>query len=519
MKRAKQIFKNKIILKSQSVSREDFGVVIFAFLGFLFVVFAYVFLISAGTWNNWFTTTTHYDQLAESFRTGNLWIKEEPDPALLALPNPYDPAARAGIPYPQDVSLYKEKFYLYFGPVPAMILTFIKPLVRGGIGDQYLVFSFMFGILFIQTILVAKIVMRFYTNAPSWLILPIILFMGLMSPYGWMMSLASVYNAAILSGQFFFLAGLFSAFYALDQSSVSKSKLALTGFFWVCAIGSRMTQIIPVGFMVIMVLGWLLIKHREHIVHSNLFREIFALGIPMLIGAVGLGWYNWARFDSVLESGITYQLAGVNLQKYENVLFSYRYIANNIYNYFLIKPGITDKFPFLGPVQGYNEPIIKAFDLPKIYFSQETAGLLYVAPFILFSIVSAITILKSFRKDSALRNQEALPFAWILISLAGSFFASMMFFLFFFWAGVRYLADFMPALAMLSVFGFLKAHQLTSKNRFARFLLTMLGLVLIVVTIVNSNLVALSISSGRYKEFNPQLWNQVIKLLNKLFFQ
>lgn len=500
-----------------SFSRRDWGMAFAVIIGVLCVEIVYVFFISAGTWRNWIATTAYYDELAEAFAAGRLWIDEAPDPALLALPNPYDPKARSGIPYPQDVSLYDGRFYLYFGPVPALILLFAKPFVAGSIGDQYLVFGFMTAILFLEALLISSIWRRFFFHVPSWLLTPGIFVLGLIHPFGWTLNLASVYNAAILSGQFFFLAGLCSAFSALKEPQISKAKLFLAGSLWVCAVGSRMTQVIPVGFMLIMIIIWILHEQRGNSLQLNLSTAIVYLGTPLLIGALGLGWYNWARFDSVFESGITYQLAGVDLQKHQQELFSYRYIANNVFNYFLIRPGINKKFPFLGPVKGIDEPIIKFVDFPEVYFSQETAGLLYIAPFILFSLAPVISALTSFRKGTTSAKQEGdSSFTWLVISLFGSFSSSLLFFLSFFWAGVRYLADFMPALVMLSVFGFFEFYQYAGKSFLRRFLVVTLGLVLIVITIVNSNLVALSISSAKYREFSPELWNQWIKFFNNL---
>lgn len=499
------------------LSRRDWGGAFAVIIGVLCVKIVYIFFITAGTWGNWIATTAYYDGLAEAFAAGRLWIDKAPDPALLALPNPYDPEARSGIPYPQDVSLYEGRFYLYFGPLPALMLLLIKPFVAGSIGDQYLVFGFMTAIFFLEAVLISSIWRRFFFDVPSWLLVPGIFVSGLIHPFGWTLNLASVYNAAILSGQFFFLAGLCSAFSALKKPQISKAKLFLAGFFWVCAVGSRMTQVIPVGFMLIMIIIWILREQRGNSLYLNLSTAIVCLGIPLLIGALGLGWYNWARFDSVFESGITYQLAGVDLQKHQQELFSYRYIANNFFNYFLIKPGVAKKFPFLGPVKGVDESIIKSIDTPDFYFSQETAGLFYIAPFILFSLVPIISTFKNFRKGTNSTEQEdASRFNWVVISMFGSFFTSLSFFLSFFWAGVRYLADFMPALVMLSVFGFWQSYRYAGKSFLLRFAAATLGLALMGITIVNSNLIALSISSAKYREFNPELWHQLIKFFNNL---
>jgi hypothetical protein len=35
---------------------------------------------------------------------------------------------------------------------------------------------------------------------------------------------------------------------------------------------------------------------------------LLAFGAPLVFGAIALGWYNWARFDSPFEFGMRYQL-------------------------------------------------------------------------------------------------------------------------------------------------------------------------------------------------------------------
>ncbi|MGB8981918.1 MAG: hypothetical protein WCC12_08590, partial [Anaerolineales bacterium] len=400
-----------------------------------------------------------------------------------------------------------------------LVLLLVKIFISGTIGDQYLVFAFAVGILLIETLLLIRVWKGVFSDIPAWLILPCILVVGLVSPFGWMLSLTSIHHASILGGQFFFLAGLYTISTAfLDDSSISKRGLFITGILWICAIGSRIAQLAPVGFMVILTLGWIINKHRGQYFLSRTFPLFVSIGLPMFIGAVCLGWYNWARFDSVFEMGTTYALSGPNLQKHQNELFSAQYIPNNIYNYFLLKPDFKKKFPFLGPIHGRREPILKAIDMPDVYYVQETAGLLYIAPFILFAIPAFITALDFLRRGPAFFRESSpdIHFRWLTISLLGSFLSSLLFFLIFFWVGVRYQADLMPPLIILSVIGFGQIYRHLVQKTTIRILYTALGLVLAAITMVNSNLIAISVNSAHYREFNPELWKQLTRFFNNL---
>ena len=73
---------------------------------------------------------------------------------------------------------------------------------------------------------------------------------------------------------------------------------------------------------------------------------LIALGLPLVFGMAILGWYNWQHFNSVFETGYSYQLAGPYLQKYSHVLFSPLYLLPNLYNYLLMPAQNQYDFPF-----------------------------------------------------------------------------------------------------------------------------------------------------------------------------
>ena len=80
-------------------------------------------------------TNTYVDQ-GEAFLHGQLSLLQPPDPRLVALPNPYDSKQRKSIPFIWDSSLYKGKFYLYWGPAPALILALTEWIFRSRPPDK-----------------------------------------------------------------------------------------------------------------------------------------------------------------------------------------------------------------------------------------------------------------------------------------------------------------------------------------------------------------------------------------------
>ena len=71
------------------------------------------------TWGG--RTAEHYALLTDAFLAGRTSLLVRPDPELLALSNPYDPVANVNYRL-HDASLYGGKYYLYFGPAPAIVL-------------------------------------------------------------------------------------------------------------------------------------------------------------------------------------------------------------------------------------------------------------------------------------------------------------------------------------------------------------------------------------------------------------
>jgi hypothetical protein len=62
-----------------------------------------------------------HNLLTEAFLAGQLHLTIPPDLRLLALPDPYDPVANAPYRLP-EASLYRGKYYFYWGPAPVLLL-------------------------------------------------------------------------------------------------------------------------------------------------------------------------------------------------------------------------------------------------------------------------------------------------------------------------------------------------------------------------------------------------------------
>lgn len=459
----------------------------------LFVLILYVWFISIGPWRSRGYTSDYYSRLATSFQHGQLALEEKPDPALLALPNPYDHKARKNVPVVGDASLYEGKYYLYFAPFPSLVLAPFIHLFPEKPGDEIFLYLFIFGIFLLQCLLFREILHRFFLAVPGW-ILPVgILILGCTGPFTRMLAHPYIHEAAIAGGQFLFTAGFYTAFLALQERPFLQRKLLLTGILWACAVATRNTLLFPAAF--ITVLTWLFVFNECRTTGSKreLGSSTFALIGPLLLCGAALGWYNWARFDSVFEFGLYYQLAAFNLQANYSILFSRVYIVQNIYNYFFNPFGVTGNFPFAYPLPGSEEPILSTFKLPNLYAVEgKFPGAFWSTPFLFFSILPVMALFMKF--INALRpggKREDLFdfFDWTVLGLFGSFIAGAVPTLLLFYVGYRYETDFITSLTLLALIGFCQGYMLL-KNKTSRRLYVSLGLSLALYSVLANIILA-----------------------------
>lgn len=185
------------------------------------VLLVYIWFATTGLWTRLPERREYYSLLAQSFQKQKLHLEVRPSEKLLALPNPYDPSQRIGVGEPLDFSLYNDRFYLYWGPVPALVLAAFGLAGLNNYHDLYLVFGFSYGLFLLLTSLVIFIREHYFSGLPKWNLVMSVLLLGLSGPLAWMVGTGEIYEAAIVVGQFFLIAGFLTALSALDRVPVS----------------------------------------------------------------------------------------------------------------------------------------------------------------------------------------------------------------------------------------------------------------------------------------------------------
>ncbi|HET9914469.1 MAG TPA: hypothetical protein VFQ13_21415 [Anaerolineales bacterium] len=444
----------------------------------------------------------YYSELARGFKSGHLYLPEQPSQALLALKDPYDYNRRRVEleveDFPWDVSLYKQKFYLYYGPLPALILSVLSNELLLQIGDRHLVIPFALGLFIYGTLIILMFFARALPNAPGWLVATCVLTFGLTAPAAIMLQESRIYQVAVFGAQFFFIGGGYWIYSALTENRLNAWKLSLAGVHWALALGTRFSIAPTILYATVVTIICIFLLYKTSA--KEILIPVFSIGIPLLIAVVSLAWYNWARFDSVFEFGLRYTLSDTNYTT-SNEAFSIRHIGQNFHHYFTRPLRVRAHFPYL----------IRTKDA---YLNERLGGLLYIAPYILFALLPVLVGVRTILSRKKLPSPFPLsinPESWLLVTSAGSAIISAITVASFWTAQTRYIEDFMPSLLLFATANVALVYgTLENEVRWRKFFSFVIVL-FACITIVASTLVALKTDS---LSFWTNLMDTGLRILN-----
>lgn len=339
-------------------------------LAILFVIGAYVFFASAGTWEfrRVAFTDTHYANLTEGFRRGQLSMAIEPEPALMRLPDPYDVEARnrEQAYFVWDASYYKGKYYLYFSPLPALMVYLPFRLVAGGYPRDALVAVVFSTWAFLMA---AWIVRRFLS--PVWLLL-----IGLGNVLPFTLTNVRMYEVTITLGMALTATWAFAMLRFLETRSTRHA--AWMGFWLALAIVTRPN------------LGVLLLPAAAAILIARERRAAVAALVPLVVIGAIAAWYNFARFGNPLEFGMRYQLNGRSMLHGSMCGLcsgpELRRFANNARHYLFAAPVISSEFPFVDlPVSRTDHSVSYPSD-------EQVGGVVPLIPLVVVATVLALVL-------------------------------------------------------------------------------------------------------------------------------
>jgi hypothetical protein len=293
----------------------------------------------------------YYPLETAGFRSGHLYTSNAPDPRLLALDDPYDPAANT--PYrAHDMSLYRGRYYLYFGVTPALILFWPFAVLTG----RYLTEPFAVGLLCTGAIwagmgLLLAIRRRHFPHAPFLALLASWVCLAWATPLSLLVEGPRVYEVPISCAICLQALMLCACFRAMRSRRHPFACMSVAGLLLGLSIGARPNYI--AGAVALLFPAIFVARANaggRKGVAPAIAKALTATFLPTALFGMGLLWFNWARFGSALEFGVHFQLEAERVTGITTISLG-RLVPHGAL--FLFNPGQWDSyFPFFYPSGG-----------------------------------------------------------------------------------------------------------------------------------------------------------------------
>jgi hypothetical protein len=180
-----------------------------------------------------------YWMVADAIAHHQTSLLVRPRPELLALPNPYDPVQNVHYRV-HDVSLYKGRYYVYFGVAPVVVLYLPYRFLMGEVlSDREGAWLFASGAYALACLLLDVLWNRWWPMAPRWLLVFLCVCMGFSNTFPFLLRRPAVYECAIAAGQFFMFLAMYATVRAAFGCKYPRLMAALSGVALAATFGSR----------------------------------------------------------------------------------------------------------------------------------------------------------------------------------------------------------------------------------------------------------------------------------------
>ncbi len=454
----------------------------------LFVLWFFHWTVAANSGFDHWGDMDYYQLLVRGWQKGQLHLDKDPSPALLALKDPYDPeqnqAHKLG-----DATLYRGRYYLYFGAAPALTVMLPYAVLTGRqmtMGTATFIFA---SVAFLTAAgLWLALRRRYFPGSGAWIAPCGVLAIGFGTHLLALVQRPMIWELPISVGIAFTLLALAGVYRAIHGARPLWA-MAAAGLCAGLAVGSRPTCLFACGLLLAPV--WLAWRERRP------ERVWWRLGLAALgpLAACGLAImaHNYARFDNPLEWGQNYQLSGA----YEGKLvhFSPRFFLHNCAVYFFQPLRWTGEFPF-ALAEG-----IEISHIEDYFGTEEVCGLAVTFPFYWF--VLALPLAWARRNGDEARRLTA-----VLGAIAVGVVPVMMLVLSYFSTTMRYQTDFSVALGVLALAGLLGLERWAGERRAG---VAVLALGVAGVTVLVGTLVSFDYHGRSLRITAPGKWRELVR--------
>jgi len=289
-----------------------------------------------------------YKELAQTLLNGEVALPDEPSEGLLNAPNPYDSIylQANGIEYKADYAYYNGSYYVYFGIVPEVLLYLPYRMIMGDdLPNHFAVFVF-YALFVTGTFMFLRKICQIYFKDISFAAYLLCSFMiCTASTFAYIFFTADLYSVPIMAGLGLTMMGLYFWMEGIAHKE-SANKMAILyflGSLCMALVSGCRPQLLLFSALALPLFWNVVIKDRQLFSKGSIGRTA-SICIPYVLVAIGVMYYNFLRFGSVLDFGATYSLTN-NDMNLRGVSISRMLLG--LFTFLFQVPYFNGVFPFL----------------------------------------------------------------------------------------------------------------------------------------------------------------------------
>lgn len=375
----------------------------------------------------------YYNLLIDGWLEGHLHMKRAVPPALLELKDPYDPEQRPPGLALHDASLYRGRYYVYFGAAPVVVLMLPARLLTGvDLPLAVAVLAFVYGGFLASVATWQAVRRRYFRETGAAILVAGVLALGLVGLGPVLLRRTHMWELPIGAGYCFAMLTLYAVFRSLHSERRS-AWFAGAGLCLGLAIASRPTYLIASPFLAVPLLWWWRADRRLP------WRTAASAVVPLAIVGALMALHNYLRFDHPLQFGQAYQLS----LDYESKMAHFRatHAPFNVWRYFFSPAQWSWNFPYIQPATLPPKP-------PGFGGHNDVFGVLINLPLAWLALAAPLA---AWRREPG----ECGPLLTWLGATTVLFLAMAAVLCSFFGSLSRYQMDFTPTLVLLAAVGLL----------------------------------------------------------------
>ncbi|MCR5652489.1 MAG: hypothetical protein K6F88_01670 [Ruminococcus sp.] len=286
-------------------------------------------------------------EIVDAFEKGHVELDVQPSEGFKALSNPYDWSLRLAKSEngAWDHVYFNGKYYSYYGVAPVFVLFLPYHLITNHYfpTDIAILLFSIIGLAFLSW-LYFEIISRFFKKLP--LSVVISGFVVMISSCGvfYLTGRTLFYEISISSGFMFTTLGAFLLVSSniFEDKKVNVVKILFSSLCFGMAVLARPTLAVY-AFCAALFFGWRILKDFKSKAKGRVLFAICA-AVPLAACAIFQMWYNYARFGSFLDFGISYS---VTINDFTKNSFYLIFVLISLFGYLLATPTVSPTYPFV----------------------------------------------------------------------------------------------------------------------------------------------------------------------------